>query len=105
MLQDKYNAFNRSKIYYRCIITPYPFYDFKKKNMLNNLKKVLYERNRVKGFFACYQELLKINQLTGQGGEFKVLAIENRKPWFCFETLNQINHIKIGMAVSRCHSG
>ena len=73
--------------------------------MFNNLKKVLYERNRVKGFFACYQELLKINQLTVQGGEYKVLANENRKPWLCFETLNQINHIKIGMAVSRCHSG
>lgn len=102
MLQDKYNASNRSYKYYRCIITPYPLYDFKTKNML---RKVLYERNKVKGFFACYQELLKINQLTGQGGEYKVLANENRKPWFCFETLKQINHIKIGMAVSRCHSG
>lgn len=71
---------------------------------LTTLKKVLYERNKVKGFFACYQELLKINQLTGQGGEFKVLAIENRKPWFCFETLKQLNRIKIGMAVSWCHS-
>ena len=71
---------------------------------LTTLKKVLYERNKVKDFFVCYQELHKINQLTDQGGEYKVLAIENRKPWFCFETLKQLNRIKIGMAVSWCQS-
>ena len=75
----------------------------KRKICLTTLKKVLYERNKVKDFFVCYQELHKINQLTDQGGEYKVLAIENRKPWFCFETLKQLNRIKIGMAVSQCH--
>ena len=77
----------------------------KRKICLTTLKKVLYERNKVKDFFVCYQELHKINQLTDQGGEYKVLAIENRKPWFCFETLNQLNRIKIGMAGSHCRNG
>lgn len=77
----------------------------KRKICLTTLKKVLYERNKVKDFFVCYQELHKINQLTDQGGEYKVLAIENRKSWFCFETLNQLNRIKIGMAGSHCRNG
>lgn len=77
----------------------------KRKICLTTLKKVLYERNKVKDFFVCYQELHEINQLTDQGGEYKVLAIENRKPWFCFETLKQLNRIKIGMAVSHCRNG
>lgn len=77
----------------------------KRKICLTTLKKVLYERNKVKDFFVCYQELHKINQLTDQGGEYKVLAIENIKPWFCFETLNQLNRIKIGMAGSHCRNG
>ena len=78
-------------------------YVSKKKNMLINFEKSPLQKNKVKDFFVCYQELHKINQLTDQGGEYKVLAIENRKPWFCFEILKQLNRIKIGMAVSQCH--
>lgn len=34
-----------------------------------------------------------------------MLAIRNKKPWFCYETRNRIDHIKIGMAVSYCRNG
>ena len=68
------------------------------------VRRVHYEAIKVRDFYSL-PEVTKDKSAYRSGGEYEVLAIENRKPWFCFETLNQLNRIKIGMAGSHCRNG
>ena len=83
---------------------PYLLYGPQKKNILIKLEKSTTKAIKVRDFYSL-PEVTKDKSAYKSGGEYEVLAIENRKPWFCFETLNQLNRIKIGMAGSHCRNG
>lgn len=83
---------------------PYLLYGPQKKNILIKLEKSTTKAIKVRDFYSL-PEVTKDKSAYRSGGEYEVLAIVNRKPWFCFETLNQLNRIKIGMAGSHCRNG